>query len=1212
MSNSFSLSFSQDADQRDSFHGGVISSPLPNHQPSRSPSVAAPSRFVPDQPSLDPIEFMNLPDPILEWLNSLSADEEWKIWVEQPNPRPFKIQTVACLSTLQNLKDAVVLPTFVHDPRSHGFFAVQTQKAAANAPRKYGVLSISMIHRELILGSKQFVNELFLPFVPIKPVFDIDMSKDIIGELDDQKKCQFLLQLISHLSRKLDYPSEPSAYSVLECFHENKYSWHIVGNFKQHYASNRHQKAHMLQAGVDFQRYFIDAHIYNTNAQLRCFGSGKWDDKPYSPMILMGKRHYTATMNDLRDSLAQCVPADSSLIQIDLPEVRRYVNADRDIEAVMSWLRITYDQEDFTASAKSVTDSIIKFDVDELDTGCGHRGVTIYADARPNRKTMRIQCKQYCSEICCGYTEKSDKYQKQLFMLDFFRDNGLDKISTPIYDSPNPDLRGFGFFETSPEEVCQKLGVPMPDPWEYFYYDPKRGSLIDPEFFSFIRSSQPGLFNPDDVYYKPTLERLCSYMQLFALHIQATDNWYVRTKTGIIRQKKATVVNEFFGGCCYEIIRTTGRGDDKVEKLVEKPFFPFLEKKGNIVMAGLTMGPLNLASETKVSLTPAKRVDVKKAWAKFNRAPKATRDCLRALWNSWISMAVAYETPDIQVQLRDFLEDWFTSVMFDSFSPTQIAVVLMSAGGGQGKSSMGNFICSFLGSQLSTSGQNANAFFNSTANNFNNFIWLDEFKANKDTADRLKESITAKVVSLRSLYEMPLQESNYRNHLLATNKELVMGVNARGTERRFCVCKFLDIAQLDPDLFVYDCSDPSCKRATDQFGDILPCRMHSYDGHAGFVHRFHSLITNKEDPKKDDLVNGPYFEEFVGMFYEMWLEKKDGRKGTIQSRLVQTRATEECQVKVETQAGKFIEACNLNGFHLSPAVSPDREKTVWIVPSNLDNLMRTPNPPADFKPGTYMDIVRFEQKMNLTPVWERFVCKDTLYTFFCSWCFTAGATKIPATIFFEQLEEICRSRLGYSIIDSARRVKCEKMIYNREGGELRPSFKNSNDVAHEAVLIDMSPGPWLKPVHPQLSRSATAIVLDELREPTQPLGMSAIIDRRPLQLSSTRHLVADEEERVERQEFIEQRRARLALEKALEREEARDGFEEDGHFFRAAVAQMEEQHEDDEVMDRRAAAEDNRARKRFKQAARAGLEIEGIEDNNEEDSCLMDDVENSD
>lgn len=1132
-------------------------------------------------------------------------DVHWKIW--RVPAGPYESFRKKPLMTLDQLKKTLRENPQYYSPGVEGLFRVLTQRPLANgsAPSKYGKINLFAAHEAMQRGEVQNLFELLLD--KVKAFFDLDFSLANRPDLaSPQAQAQFISSAIGHLSRHCGFSSDVSDWSVQQTLHEDKFSVHLVLNDNTHFANCAQLKAHLIACNVDFAKYGIDTHVYAT-AQLRALGSGKeWDAANFKPKLLRGINHANITFPEFASGLVQFIPLGSRLLEVDMPQPQGRMRQVADlslmqeeIEEIVKALGEIYQQElDPIAdvSAKSILENtFLCFDVDSLvscqcDKG---RGAKIIADIRPHRKVLRLQRKVFCCrEATIGYTVRSALYLDMLAQLDFYRVHGLDNLSTSIYDHPNACYRGAGFFETSPQEICLKLGVEMPERWTYFYI-PDSGNLVDEQFFKFVRDDRPGLFNPNasdrDVNFKDcelTKKRLNSYMALFACCVQQTNNWYIRSKIGIIPQKKASVQTEMFGVCHYEEMRTKGRGDDKEIIFVQKPYWSFFEKSSVYLKAGLTMGAYDPLNKEVISLTPPKQVDVRKAMMLFLNLSEGDKACLRALWATYLKMAVLHEIEETRSRMKDFLERWVMTVMFDTFKAAMMMVIFMSTGGGQGKSSLGHFICSFLGYELSMTGATVAAVLKGTTNKGSNgFIFFDEMK-DGDAIDELKEAITAPMVRVRYLYENPYMEKSKRILMGCTNHRFIASVNPSGRkDRRFFILYWVDVEQMEimenGKFFNYVCEH--CPVRRNRFGEALPCSKHGFVDHSSFMDRFHTLITNKPVEEENLYTNGPLFEAFVGMLYSGYLEKKAGWRGTLQSEMPVTKATEECQTKVQTLAGKYIEACNQRKFHWHPSQSPS-EKTIWVIEKTMANL-------------------QFEQMRSQKPVWIQYVPRATLYQNFCQWVKASGSHKIAENVFLDQLDEICRSRNGYSIYDKDRfkMVQCENLIYSRDGGEMFPSFKNNNDHAFDHPVIDMHTGPWIKA---PLRRSESVVL-----EPSPPQSLSsaeavAPVPEPPRRLaeSTTRGVILSARERAEEQaryeeemELREQNRERAALGRIYDEADAQDGF--DIGFKRAREGVDEEV--DHDLQDQMAMEEDDELEQLFLRGAKF-LRTEAVESEGED------------
>lgn len=1218
MNNSLSLSFNLADDEPEVGYAqrGAISTP-PAHAHQPSPALSQPHSFL--HASDCEAIIANLPDNQQAFVHSILYEDNWNMW--QRGPQNFKIHSRAQLTTLSALdegrKDAPPLTC------EHFIYAAcQTQQAlsSGSAPRKYGAIQIEWIVNEARKGSEQYVNELFFPDRIVKPFFDIDMP--LAGNermTTPEGVASFIFDFVGYCARVLDYSSDLCDYCWLQCFHPDKISFHVVVNAAVHYASNKHLGAHLTSANFDVRKYYVDMHPYNNRAQLRAPYSGKWDGKTYSPFLIMGKKHTEVTRADIRLALAQCVYEPSNLIDVQLQAAlpRQIANEAGFTESLDALKRI-YEQDDLSISTKGIN----TYEVDELLCGCGHRGAFVTVDSRVTRMTMRVQCKQYCAEVELGYTPLTQRYQRQYeFLKNFLEPNHLCRVDVPIYDSrerENPDFRGFGYLELNEYDFCRYQNLEPPAEWIYFYCDPHRGKMFDSDFFNFIRDSGNfDRFDPFDKLFHGRRELLLAYMSLFCAKVSVSDTWMVRTKKGIVSQKLVSV-KEVFGACCYEIEKKKGRGPDAEVTILEKPFWPIFEKHGNYSIGSFNNGPLTKLDETSLALPFPKRVDVNRAFSRWMNASEPDKLCLRSLWTHYLKMACEYErsiNPDVAKLARDFLERWTLSVMFDTYTPTRICPVFSSSGGGQGKSSLPNFIASFLGSDNSTMGRSATELLKAQFNGgCNNFTLLDEIFMDMPTVERLKEALTAETFKSERKGENATQQRNRRNFIATTNKDVFFAVNKHGRERRFIIYTFLGISVMDEledgKFFDHQCF---CSGAEDLFGDKVPCAEHSFSDHSSFMGCFHGLVTRKEEGgsgEHDQLRSGRLFEQFVGMLYEIYVEKKADWKTSMQSAMPTLAGTLNAQQKVQTHAGKLIQEWVDRGFSFSFADNPDKTGVTRHVRS--------------------VDVAGFSAKRSSgVHNWEEYVPKQTLYQLYVEWCYKNGFQKKNVDVFFTDLEmewmEITGKKLTFNMERSMQQV----LRYTQSGGASRPDFENTNAPEFQGVSIYMgnspafltksnlrrsnsvgevarpSPAPARVPVADIFRRQSVPGQSANFREATPPIPMPENSIRRMRISESTLGAAADAEEARElRRERQEQSRDLSAARRAwnlVEQEDARDGFDPDRANLRRARAEPEPEEEDVGMMTFLAAEADRDASRREKRARFAGIDLDAIEGEEEEE-----------
>lgn len=1192
---SLSFSFSENS-QPAAGHGQVITTP---------PSYPRPGSMSLSQPLFDLDTFIrNLPDAQQRFVNEIIMyEDQWRIW--RRGDQSFKIHLRAPLVQLNVLDENRKL-----EPLNCEHFiyaACQTQQArdSGSAPRKYGPVNIHWIVEQARKGSEQYVNELFFPDRICKPFFDIDMPRTDAMETSDGI-FQFIGGFVGHCSSLLGYSSDLTDYCWMQCFHPNKVSFHVVVNAGIHYESNRHIGAHLIASGFDIKKFCVDMHVYNSRAQFRAPYSGKWDKNAYSPFLIMGKRHDQITLADIRLALAQCVYEPSHLIEVELEAVRPQRQPDEaGFREALAALKRLYDQDDLTISTKGIN----SFECDELECGCGHRGAKIIVDSRVTRMTMRVQCKQFCKEVELGYTELTHRYQRQLeFLRDFMVPNDLCRLDVPIYDSaerPDPDFRGFGYLELNYVDFCRHQGIEPPPEWIYFYVDRRRGKMIDTDFFNFIRdSSLVERFDPFDSAFFKCRELLLSYMSLFFAQVETADTWLARTKKGVISQKLVSI-KQLMGDCCYEIAKKKGKGENAEVIILEKPFWPVFEKHGNYQIGTYDRGPLLKLSEKSLSLPFPKRVDVNEALKCWKEANEADKKCMRALWVHYLKMACEYERsvdPAVALKARDFLEKWTCLVMFDSYRATKVCPVFSSSSGGQGKSSLLNFIASFLGPENSTMGRAATDLLKAQfTGGCNNFTVLDEIFLDMPTVERLKEAVVSDIFREERKGENATQQRNRRNFAATTNKEIFFAVNKHGKERRFCIYKFLGISAMDEledgNFFNYECY---CSN-TLQGGAPAPCAEHSFLDHSSFMGCFHGLITRMEEGdgrEFDQLRSGRLFMPFIGMLYEVYLGKRaEWKKVSLETEIPNLAGTADAQEKVQTQAGKLIQEWVSRGFSFSAAENPEKVGVTRNVRSQ--------------------DLPSFLVKRNAkTHSWEEYVPRQTLYGLYVEWCEKNNLTKKNIHIFFSEFDneysEITGNKLEYKIDHSPQQV----LKYCQGYGASRPEFQNTDTPEFTAPSIYMGSSPEYL-MKRSLRRAASAAhasvqqtvaVASAAPPPPPPPGQSRNY-RAPSPPNPRRQLLISESTRAEAAEAAYRRE--IAMEKEqqardlenahrirerIEEDDARDGYDPDIALLKRARMQQEPEEEDQGAMTFLAEQADREADRREKRMRAAGVDVGAEED----------------
>lgn len=1152
MSNSLNFSLSDDG-----AHGPVIASPPMGRQPS-----FVPSQMMSQDSHLDLIRNNLTSEAQRDYLDSLLNTAYWKPFgpVAGRNQN-FKLHAQG-LTTLQALIDRRKSEGFVLLRDKQFYIAAQTQKAnGGSAPRKYGIIERAWVAEQARNGSKQYVNEIFfsdeLKDYSFKPAFDIDGPKDTMVQWDLDTElgvARFVIQFVAECASKLGYSDDITDYTFIQTLHSDKWSFHVVVNCNLHYKSNKHMLAHLRESQFDFKKFFVDTHLYATNAQLRIPYSGKWDDKPYAPALIMGVSHEHVTQEDIARGLAQFVPADSRLIEVQLAE-RNFRGQNRvapHIQTVMECLKQKFESPDLEAS--SINEHMGKFECDGLMCPCDHRGATIMMDERT--KTIRIQCTSFCPEFELGWTPLSDQYLKQYKFLEFLVQKGFCRLDTPIFK----EYRGFGYIQLDPYTFQRLNGIEEPVEWVDFYVNPRKGKLIDDEFFTFIRDKKfRDRFDPTDTQHKWTRELLCGYLDLMIGKVSKTDKFYIRTKDGIQKASNGSIKQDI-GACCYEVERKVGRGDDAIYVISEKPFYSVWEKYGNFCRGGISFGPLLKLDSKRFDLPPMKTLDVNDALKDWMELDVRNKLCLQSLWKHYLKMATAYETiadPEKGRLGAEFLQRWTCQVMFDSFNQTKVCPVFISPGGGQGKSTLGNFIASYLGLKLSTTGRTAkDLLLNQFTEGTNNFRLLDEVFLTMEMVEKLKEVITSDFFKAEGKGIDASHEVNRTNHFITSNKEFVLAVNQFGFERRFLVFMFLAIDTMndleDGKFFLHRCM---CSGRQGFDGDEVPCLEHSFCDHRSFIGLWHTLITRRidEDGQNASYETGNLFSPFVGMLYSIFLENKvEWMKNPISRSAPELTGTKQAQNKVKGQAAKLIDEWVTQGFVWSPAANPDKINSSWKVM-------------ADKIPDFYIE------RGALSHTWAKYIPKSTVYQLYCEAAVRKGWSKKSEDIYFNELGEVWIEKTGNPLNHMMKKALVETLKYERTGptcefintraigvmetciyfGDDSTYFNRGRPWPADVVGPVPQVAPPPQPQPQEVRAEAPVAAAEPPRKKARPGQSSNYVDPeegrlRELMRESTRAAAADAAyERELEKERAEQQAALKRAHDAWDAEDAQDGYDAD-------------------------------------------------------------------
>ena len=175
------------------------------------------------------------------------------------------------------------------NPMVTGAFAFQYTQH--NNGRNYRCLPLALVHDAYVRGDINFLHEMFLSDVKVKPFFDIDIKKEHEFFPPPENRQGFLNRAIGHLSDALGLSSDHEDWTVIETGYEDgsKVSFHLVcndgtafRNFREfHFWTHKHP-------------LMWDVFGFDTTPmqQLRIAGSSKWEvGKPKRPAVIRGVDH---------------------------------------------------------------------------------------------------------------------------------------------------------------------------------------------------------------------------------------------------------------------------------------------------------------------------------------------------------------------------------------------------------------------------------------------------------------------------------------------------------------------------------------------------------------------------------------------------------------------------------------------------------------------------------------------------------------------------------------------------------------------------------------------------------------------------------------------------------------------------------------------------------------------------------------------------------
>jgi len=940
--------------------------------------------------------------------------------------------------------DAAKKGTFYEEIQKPGAFNPQIDALCGVQINAAGALFYRVLPYAILLdaaraGQFQFVHEAFVPGRPFKPKLDID-REFLPGEVWSIRDSElFCNRLIRHLCKKLGFDPNPDSWCILETIRPNKLSLHVVYNGGVHFADANAFLRFMMMHQIKLQKFNIDTAIYRASGStLRAPCSTKFDEK--LPVVFVGIPNNELTMPTFLRGFGQYVPFDSRLIEVEGAPLVRVVEPSRYDNLIQPVLAIVRDfgNPDVTASAIHFDEEakLLTFDLDNC-TRCKH--VNHGSDCQ---RVSVNPATEVCIWVCRGadcadrrfaLTEEKTRWLKLRDYIVWLDRHGLCRADMILFNT-TPKMRTFGRYGMSPEEFfasirtascnCEFCQSEASLPRDFVEFDPPEdgGPLINLRFFLWLRAE-----------IRENYSLLAKYLKLFVAYNTKSGTFYFRTNMGLESVTKHNLQSVELARFKMDTYKFVGKGDNRREVMVEKPFFPyFLGMPEFSSITDINEGYFVLCRDAPLNMLPPTDIDVNDCLLRWRAAPGPIVELIMALWGTILDLLCVYEPRehDRKIAAKRYLQRWFHEIIFCVGKPTKIMVLTMSDEGGIFKSTVANLVRSAIGSENYHEPSSFSALVNGAFNSgTNRFINLDEisFRGNAhqvaDLIERLKQGITQDWIHVNPKYVKSYMAANIRNYYGSTNDKYFPAVNANGFERRMFILKLLSKAKLVADgLFDFRCKH--CQVNHNEDGDEIFC-SHSFTSFDEFIGLVYEGIIR----------DGPLKELFFGYQYALYRELRVGYLESLQASMVCTRATADMQLQVATRTQKIFQEFLDRGFHCSPSVSP-KLKTTWLWRSE--------------------DTIRLGNIYE-KPIWEKLVPVNTLYSVVVDLCVANGTPAPTKDIFLLELESLSMSWMQKPLTFVME--NCDRLEFDRHNAGAAASWLNSGTTI-TARVIDMGDVPW--------------------------------------------------------------------------------------------------------------------------------------------------------
>lgn len=969
---------------------------------------------------------------------------------------------------------------------------VVTQVQNVNGHRKWAVKPISVLYDAFIQGDAMFLNEFFMPGQPVKAYFDVDLetSSEKTSAQWDAAYSAVAKKVIGTLSFHGGFSADWNDWIILVCPYighpekSKKLSMHFV------YRRWKFPSASLLGKWIGskipadaLRALHIDMQVYGSTQNMRGLGMSKFvptrsvegipDHYPFLSFH-PAKLHSEFTQAEYAASLIQFVPGCVAIHVDGESQEMRFMNShvssnNRYVDAVLAMLRREGEESGRNSECKaySISESTIEsnfqtstisFKVENYEgfryCRCSEDvDVKIYVKA----ETFSIGCDSCFDRVGVmeyGLNAFSDQMVKEMLFYRFLRSHGFDRVDFPLDGTPS-SCGHFGLskeqfwegrkseakennkFSPCPCEWCTDDSVIIPryagsDLECEIYRNVRNPSILCRDTFFWIQKRYPNKYDDDDLPYSDMLQTFLN------LHICVVDStYYVRGES--LTSMKQVDMKEFLGNCqllLWKEEKKKKKNDPETFYLAKEPIWDHFRKHPGVrIFSGTNNLQLDFGKGSSLNTLAPIELDINQCIQTYHDLLPAEQAMLRNVYVSMIKMFTYREKDrDIRLEAEHYLHRWTNAALFDFYKEKHMVVYIVShESGGQGKSTYGELIGSYLGLNSGYYKQiDGNGAFGDKFNTFcNGLNVINEvvFKSDQQ-AQEFKSKIMANSVVVRKMRKDPHNETDRMIFWLTANafSEHLAGP---GMDRRLMVLEIDSIETIDrKDLCYFEC---------DECEDPTEC------GHSSYSHQ--DLMTIVKDCISKPALKGDvdFRRGFVGMLHKFYSadrlcypDKWSRPTGTF---CPPTDAGAGLRMMSQNVCERFWCECMKRGYHFVVTITP----------------------PANFRGQIYFTEGmknRFEgAQIGHQKGWERVVPVKTLFQAFSWWCTQVGVRPVSCEKFETMTKLFYRTKIRGKVSLEKEQKKVFCMEWRKNNSETCKWEPTTNPELLEDCW-DLGAGKW--------------------------------------------------------------------------------------------------------------------------------------------------------